>query len=100
MPGNGHIFISKENLKKFLIKLYNTSIHNFETLVNNKINPILDKKKFEKFIFMNIYMLWYLLCDRNKNILSDINSDIGILSTIPILPVKNLVISKLKLLFM
>ena len=70
-----NIFISKENQKKFLIKLYNTSIHNFETLVNNKINPILDKKKFEKFIFMNIYMLWYLLCDRNKNILCDMNSN-------------------------
>ena len=57
------------------IKLYNTSIHNFETLVNNKINPIIDKKKFEKFIFMNIYLLWYLLCDRNKNILNDMNSN-------------------------
>ena len=70
-----NIFISQENQKKFLIKLYNTSIHNFETLVNNKINPIIDKKKFEKFIFMNIYMLWYLLCDRNKNILNDMNSN-------------------------
>ena len=68
-------FISSENQKKFLIKLYNTSIHNFETLVNNKINPIIDKKKFEKFIFMNIYLLWYLLCDRNKNILIDMNSN-------------------------
>ena len=58
-----------------MIKLYNTSIHNFETLVNSKINPIIDKKKFEKFIFMNIYMLWYLLCDRNKNILNDMNSN-------------------------
>ena len=27
-----NIFISQENQKKFLIKLYNTSIHNFETL--------------------------------------------------------------------
>ena len=70
-----NIFISQENQKKFLIKLYNTSIHNFETLVNNKINPIIDKKKFEKFIFMNIYLLWYLLCDRNKNILNDMNSN-------------------------
>ena len=69
------LFISQENQKKFLIKLYNTSIHNFETLVNNKINPIIDKKKFEKFIFMNIYLLWYLLCDRNKNILIDLNSN-------------------------
>ena len=68
-------FITSENQKKFLIKLYNTSIHNFETLVNNKINPIIDKKKFEKFIFMNIYLLWYLLCDRNKNILIDMNSN-------------------------
>ena len=68
------LFISQENQQKFLIKLYNTSIHNFETLVNNKINPIIDKKKFEKFIFMNIYLLWYLLCDRNKNILLDLNS--------------------------
>ena len=70
-----NVFISKENQKKFLLKLYNTSIHNFETLVNNKINPIIDKKKFEKFIFMNIYLLWYLLCDRNKNILNDMNSN-------------------------
>lgn len=70
-----NIFISQENQKKFLIKLYNTSIHNFETLVNNKINPIIDKKKFEKFIFMNIYLVWYLLCDRNKNILNDMNSN-------------------------
>jgi hypothetical protein len=70
-----NIFISQENQKKFLIKLYNTSIHNFETLVNNRINPIIDKKKFEKFIFMNIYLLWYLLCDRNKNILNDMNSN-------------------------
>ena len=68
------LFISQENQKNFLIKLYNTSIHNFETLINNKINPIIDKKKFEKFIFMNIYLLWYLLCDRNKNILLDLNS--------------------------
>ena len=37
------------------------------------MNPILDKKKFEKFIFMNIYLLWYFLCDRNKNIIEDIN---------------------------
>jgi hypothetical protein len=70
-----NVFISQENQKKFLLKLYNTSIHNFETLVNNKINPIIDKKKFEKFIFMNIYLLWYLLCDRNKNILNDMNSN-------------------------
>ena len=70
-----NIFITQENQKKFLIKLYNTSIHNFETLVNNKINPIIDKKKFEKFIFMNIYLFWYLLCDRNKNILIDMNSN-------------------------
>jgi hypothetical protein len=69
-----NFFISLENQKKFLLKLYNTSIHNFETLVNNKVNPIIDKKKFEKFIFMNIYLFWYLLCDRNKNILIDINS--------------------------
>jgi hypothetical protein len=68
------LFIPQENQKNFLIKLYNTSIHNFETLINNKINPIIDKKKFEKFIFMNIYLLWYLLCDRNKNILLDLNS--------------------------
>ena len=67
------LFISKENQKKFVIKLYNTSIHNFETLVNNKINPIIDKKKFEKFIFVNIYLLWYLLCDRNRNIIIYIN---------------------------
>ncbi len=75
MQDEKNIFISQENQKKFLIKLYNTSIHNFETLVNNKINPIIDKKKFEKFIFMNIYLLWYLLCDRNKNILNDMNSN-------------------------
>ena len=24
---------------------------------------------------MNIYLLWYLLCDRNKNILNDMNSN-------------------------
>ena len=67
------LFISQEKQKKFLIKLYNTSIHNFETLVNNKINPIIDKKKFEKFIFFNIYLLWYILFDRNRNVLNDIN---------------------------
>ena len=68
-----NLFISKKNQIAFLLKLYNTSVHNFETLINNKINPIIDKKKFEKFIFMNIYLLWYLLCDRNRNILSDMN---------------------------
>ena len=67
------LFIDQEKQKRFLIKLYNTSIHNFETLVNNKINPIYDKKKFEKFIFFNIYLLWYILFDRNRNVLSDIN---------------------------
>ena len=68
-----NLFISKKNQIAFLLKLYNTSVHNFETLINNKINPIIDKKKFEQFIFMNIYLLWYLLCDRNRNILSDMN---------------------------
>ena len=68
-----NLFISKKNQIAFLLKLYNISVHNFETLINNKINPIIDKKKFEKFIFMNIYLLWYLLCDRNRNILSDMN---------------------------
>ena len=67
------LFIDQEKQKKFLIKLYNTSIHNFETLVNNKINPIYDKKKFEKFIFFNIYLLWYILFDPNRNVLNDIN---------------------------
>ena len=67
------LFIDQEKQKKFLIKLYNTSIHNFETLVNNKINPIIDKKKFEKFIFFNIYLLWYILFDPNRNVLNDIN---------------------------
>ena len=67
------LFINQEKQKKFLIKLYNTSIHNFETLVNNKINPIYDKKKFEKFIFFNIYLLWYILFDPNRNVLNDIN---------------------------
>ena len=43
-----NIFISQENQKKFLIKLYNTSIHNFETLVNNRINPIIDKAQCYK----------------------------------------------------
>jgi hypothetical protein len=43
--------------------------------MNNKVNPIIDKKKFEKFIFMNIYLLWYLLCDRNRNVLSEINTN-------------------------
>ena len=42
-------------------------------LVNNKINPTIDKKKFEKFIFFNIYLLWYILFDRNRNVLNDIN---------------------------
>ena len=68
-----NLFISKKKQIAFLLKLYNTSIHNFETLINNKVNPIIDKKKFEKFIFMNIYLLWYLLCDRNRNILTEIN---------------------------
>ena len=67
------LFIDQEKQKKFLIKLYNISIHNFETLVNNKINPIYDKKKFEKFIFFNIYLLWYILFDPNRNVLNDIN---------------------------
>ena len=67
------LFIDQEKQKNFLIKLYNTSIHNFETLVNNKINPIYDKKKFEKFIFFNIYLLWYILFDPNRNVLNDIN---------------------------
>ena len=69
------LFINQEKQKKFLIKLYNTSIHNFETLVNNKINPTIDKKKFEKFIFFNIYLLWYILFDRNRNVLNDINAN-------------------------
>ena len=83
-----NIFIVEEKKKNFLIKLYNTSIHNFETLVNNKINPILDKKKFEKFIFMNIYLLWYLLCDRNKNIINDINNNVKLKNTFNIKTIK------------
>ena len=70
-----NLFISKKKQIAFLLKLYNTSVHNFETLINNKVNPIYDKKKFEKFIFMNINLLWYLLCDRNRNILSDMNTN-------------------------
>ena len=70
-----NLFISKKNQISFLVKLYNTSVHNFETLMNNKINPIYDKKKFEKFIFMNIYLLWYLLCDRNRNILTELDKN-------------------------
>ena len=76
-----NLFISKKNQISFLVKLYNTSVHNFETLMNNKINPILDKKKFEKFLFMNIYLLWYLLCDRNRNILSELNTNNKIKNT-------------------
>ena len=76
-----NLFISKKNQISFLVKLYNTSVHNFETLMNNKINPIYDKKKFEKFIFMNIYLLWYLLCDRNRNILSELNTNSKIKNT-------------------
>ena len=76
-----NLFISKKNQIAFLVKLYNTSIHNFETLMNNKVNPIIDKKKFEKFIFMNIYLLWYLLCDRNRNILSELNTNSKIKNT-------------------
>ena len=76
-----NLFISKKNQIAFLVKLYNTSIHNFETLMNNKVNPIIDKKKFEKFIFMNIYLLWYLLCDRNRNVLSEINNNNSIKNT-------------------
>ena len=76
-----NLFISKKNQIAFLLKLYNTSVHNFETLLNNKVNPIYDNKKFEKFIFMNIYLLWYLLCDRNRNILSDLNSNNKIKNT-------------------
>ena len=76
-----NLFISKKNQISFLLKLYNTSVHNFETLINSKINPILDKKKFEKFIFMNIYLLWYLLCDRNRNILTEFNTNNKIKNT-------------------
>ena len=76
-----NLFISKKNQIAFLVKLYNTSVHNFETLMNNKVNPIIDKKKFEKFIFMNIYLLWYLLCDRNRNVLSEINTNSNIKNT-------------------
>ena len=76
-----NLFISKKNQIAFLIKLYNTSVHNFETLMNNKVNPIIDKKKFEKFIFMNIYLLWYLLCDRNRNILNELNTNNKIKNT-------------------
>ena len=76
-----NLFISKKNQIAFLLKLYNTSVHNFETFINNKINPILDKKKFETFIFMNIYLLWYLLCDRNRNILTELNTNNKIKNT-------------------
>ena len=76
-----NLFISKKNQIAFLLKLYNTSVHNFETLMNNKVNPIYDKKKFEKFIFMNLYLLWYLLCDRNRNILTDMDTNIKIKNT-------------------
>ena len=76
-----NLFISKKNQIAFLVKLYNTSVHNFETLMNNKVNPIIDKKKFEKFIFMNIYLLWYLLCDRNRNVLCEINTNNNIKNT-------------------
>ena len=76
-----NLFISKKNQISFLLKLYNTSVHNFETLMNNKVNPIYDKKKFEKFIFMNIYLLWYLLCDRNRNILSEFKTNNKIKNT-------------------
>ena len=70
-----NLFISKKKQVEFLVKLYNTSIHNFDTLINGREGPNIGKKNFEKFIFMNIYLLWYLLCDRNRNILSDINSN-------------------------
>ena len=70
-----NLFISKKKQIEFLVKLYNTSIHNFDTLINGREGPNIEKKKFEKFIFMNIYLLWYLLCDRNRNILTDINSN-------------------------
>lgn len=76
-----NLFISKKNQIAFLLKLYNTSVHNFETLMNNKVNPIYDKKKFEKFIFMNLYLLWYLLCDRNRNILTDMDTNAKIKNT-------------------
>ena len=76
-----NLFISKKNQIAFLLKLYNTTVHNFETLMNNKVNPIYDKKKFEKFIFMNLYLLWYLLCDRNRNILTDMDTNIKIKNT-------------------
>ena len=76
-----NLFISKKNQIAFLLKIYNTTVHNFETLMNNKVNPIYDKKKFEKFIFMNLYLLWYLLCDRNRNILTDIDTNIKIKNT-------------------
>jgi hypothetical protein len=49
--------------------------------MNNKVNPIYDKKKFEKFIFMNLYLLWYLLCDRNRNILTDMDTNIKMKNT-------------------
>lgn len=76
-----NLFISKKNQIAFLLKIYNTTVHNFETLMNNKVNPIYDKKKFEKFIFMNLYLLWYLLCDRNRNILTDMDTNIKIKNT-------------------
>ena len=71
-----NLFISKKKQLDFLVKLYNTSIHNFDTLINGREGPNIGKKNFEKFIFMNIYLLWYFLCDRNRNIMSDITSNL------------------------
>ena len=66
------LFVSKKKQENFFEKLYNTSIHNFDVILTNRVDPNIDIDSFEIFLFMNIYIFLFLCCDINKFIFKDI----------------------------
>ena len=77
-------FISKKIQKSFLQKVYNTSIHNLENLINGRVDPNITTHKFDLFLFMNLYILNFFLCDITKLILSEENKSTFNIKTIQI----------------
>lgn len=59
----------KTNLS-LLSKMYNTTIHNLENVVNRRVDPQIEPEKFEHFIYMNLYTLNYYLTDINRIVLT------------------------------
>ena len=69
--GKDDLFISKKKQQNYFEKLYKNFIHNFDILLNNRIDPKISKETFEIFLFMNEYIFLYLCCDSNKIILNN-----------------------------